>query len=83
MVQKSGLRYRLLWNGFWAGAGAGGSAFPAWRFMRDLRDTIRRVPLGDADRRACEAVVVSWARTNWLRLGIDIPLGVDHLVRRR
>ncbi len=83
MVQNTGLRYRLKWNGFWGGAGSAGSAFPAWRFARDLHDTIRRVPLDGRDRRSCEAVVLAWAREHWLRLGVDIPLGIDHLVRRR
>jgi glycosyltransferase involved in cell wall biosynthesis len=83
MVQNSGIRYRLLWNGFWGGAGGGGSAFPSWRFLRDLRGLVARAQLDDADRRECRAVVVEWARDNWLRLGIDVPLGVDHLVRSR
>jgi glycosyltransferase involved in cell wall biosynthesis len=83
MVQNAGLRYRLLWNGWWGGAGGGGSVFPAWRFLGDLRDIVRRVPMPDRDRRACQTVLLDWMRDNWFRLGLDVPLAVEHLVRKR
>jgi glycosyltransferase involved in cell wall biosynthesis len=82
MVQNTGIRYRLLWNNWWAGAGGGGSKFPAWRFLGDLRDLVERVPLSDEERRACRKVLVEWMGGNWMRLGLDVPLGVEQLVRR-
>ncbi|MCB0995650.1 MAG: glycosyltransferase family 2 protein [Acidimicrobiales bacterium] len=83
MVQNSGLRYRLLWNDWWSGAGGGGSKFPAWRFLVDLRDIIDRAPLDDAQRRACRRVLIEWSRNNWSRLGLDVPLGVEQILRSR
>jgi glycosyltransferase involved in cell wall biosynthesis len=82
MVQNSGVRYRLKWNGWWGGADGRGSRFPAWRFLADLRDIVERVPLDDANRRACRRSLVEWTGENWMRLGLDVPLGVEHLVRR-
>lgn len=80
MVQNSGLRYRLLWNGWWGGTG---SKFPAWRFLADLREVVDRAPIGDDDRRACRRVLLEWARANWSRLGLDVPLGLEQVVRQR
>jgi glycosyltransferase involved in cell wall biosynthesis len=79
MVQNTGIRYRLKWNGWWGGTGH--SKFPSWRFLADLRDLVERVPLGDDDRRECRKVLVEWAGNNWMRLGLDVPLGVEQLVR--
>ncbi len=82
MVQNSGIRYRLLWNGWWGGSTGRGSRFPAWRFLADLRDIVDRVPIGDADKRDCRKVLVEWMGGNWMRLGLDVPLGLEQMVRR-
>jgi glycosyltransferase involved in cell wall biosynthesis len=81
MVRNTGLRQRLLWNTWWSTSR--GSAFPMWRFLADVRDVVRRVPLDAHDRRACQRVLLDWIQINWYRLGLDVPLGLEQLVRRR
>lgn len=80
MVTNSGLRYRLSWNQFWGGEGRG-SRFPTWRFLADLREVVDGADLDDDERRGCHQVLIGWARDNWTRLGVDVPLGLELLAR--